>query len=179
MSRPIKNMVPVDDEARLWERIEGETDKQWQAFRSFRDVPTTDRTVKEAFVRSSGRTDTINAPSWWYEVSQRFRWRERAHAFDQYLDRKTIEAELDERVRSRKLRRAVLTKALSKAATEMGTLDLSKASAGEWSRFLEVVVKQLRDEYDEAPTQKVKLGGMQAEDGSAIPVVITYAQSKV
>jgi hypothetical protein len=41
------------------------------------------------------------------------------------------------------------------------------------------VVKQLRDEYDEAPTQKVKLGGMQAEDGSAIPVVITYAQSKV
>jgi hypothetical protein len=83
-----------------------------------------------------------------------------------------------ERVKSRKLRRAVLVSALRKAGSELPNVDFSKASASDLAKFLEVVVRQLRDEYDESPTQKVSLGGLQSEAGAEIPIVITYAQSK-
>jgi hypothetical protein len=179
MTRPLKNLVPTDEEDRLWERVQGETDKQWQAFKAFRDLNPVDRTVKEAYRRHANRPEADAAPSWWYEVSHRFRWRERAHAFDQYLDRKVVETELDERVKSRRMRRAVLGSALRKIATEMQQVDITKASVAELSRFMDVVVRQLREEYDETPTQKLKVGGMQAEDGNAVPIVISYSQSKV
>lgn len=179
MAGKLRNLVPVDGEERLWERVVGETDKQWLAFRTYRDVPAVDRTVKEAYRRSAGKPDAPAAPTWWYDTSTRNRWRERAHAFDQWSERRLVDEETSERLRSRRARRAVLTGALRKLANNLDSVDVTKASVGEFTKLLEVVVRQLRDEYDETPTQRLKVAGLADETGEVVPIVITASQAKV
>lgn len=179
MSKPLRLCTPLNDEAFPWERYKEESPKAYEAFVAYRDMPRVDRSVRGAFIKSrlSGPPPDQAHPTW-YEWSNRYKWRERVMALDTYNERRDSEAEADERVKSRKLRRAVLVSALRKAGSELPNVDFSKASASDLAKFLEVVVRQLRDEYDESPTQKVALGGLQGETGADIPIVITYAQSK-
>ena len=179
MSKPLKLCTPLNEEAYPWERFKEESPKAYEAFAAYRDMPRVDRSVRGAFIKSRlyGPPPEQAHPIW-YDWCHRFKWRERVIAMDTYNERRDSEAEADERVKSRKLRRAVLVSALRKAGSELPNVDFSKASASDLAKFLEVVVRQLRDEYDESPTQKVSLGGLQSEAGAEIPIVITYAQSK-
>ena len=179
MSKPLRLCTPLNDEAFPWERYKEESPKAYEAFVAYRDMPRVDRSVRGAFIKSrlSGPPPDQAHPTW-YEWSNRYKWRERVMALDTYNERRDSEAEADERVKSRKLRRAVLVSALRKAGSELPNVDFSKASASDLAKFLEVVVRQLRDEYDESPTHKVALGGLQGETGADIPIVITYSQSK-
>lgn len=167
------------DEGRPWERQKGEPDRHYVWFQCYRDIPMVDRTVREAHARFTGKKSPDGAPGHWYSVSQKHRWKDRALALDTYMERRELEAEVEERVKSRKLRRAVLANTLRKAGTEMMNIDYAKASPGEVARLLEVLTKQLREEYDEAPAKKVQLGGLSAAPGDKeVPIVITFAQSQ-
>jgi hypothetical protein len=167
------------DEGRPWERQKAEPDRHYVWFQCYRDIPPVDRTVREAHARFTGKKKPDGAPGQWYTVSQKHRWKERALALDTYIERRDLEAELEERVKSRKLRRAVLANTLRKAGTEMMNIDFAQASPGEVARLLEVLTKQLREEYDETPAKKVQLGGMAAGNGEKeTPIVITFSQSQ-
>ncbi len=174
---PIEKMI--DDEARPWERLAVEPDRHHVWFQCYRDIPAVDRSVREAHARFVGKKRPEGAPTQWYTVSQKYRWKERAQSLDLYMERRELEAELEERVKSRKLRRAVLANTLRKAGSEMMNIDFAQASPGEVARLLEVLTKQLREEYDETPARRVQLGGFSPQDGSKeVPIVITLAQSQ-
>ena len=183
MTKPLRLCTPVDDESLAWERYREEGDKPFDAFVHFRSLPRADRSVRAAYrskQAAAGFASTLeSAPASWYGWAERFKWRERAAAMDTWNERRELEAEADERIKARRLRRGVLVSALRKAGSDLPSLDLSKASASDLARLLEVVVRQLREEYDETPAQKVALGGLRTEDGTDIPIVITQSQSKV
>jgi hypothetical protein len=77
------------------------------------------------------------------------------------------------------MRRGVLAQSLRRLSEALQTMDLSKASAADVARLLDISVRQLREEYDETPAQKVALGGLQGAEGQELPIVISYAQSRV
>ena len=183
MSKYVRACTPLDEESLPWERYREESPLAFEGFLAYRSLPRTDRSVRAAYLAkqaANGSTSTGDtAPTGWYRWADRFKWRERVLAFDSANERRDSEAEADERVRSRRLRRAVLVSALRKAGNDLPTVDFSKASASDLAKFLEVVVRQLREEYDDTPAQKVALGGLRTEDGTNIPIVITQSQSKV
>jgi hypothetical protein len=185
MSKFVRACTPLDEESLPWERYREESPLAFEGFVAYRSLPRVDRSVRAAYLAKQGshglptNSSEDCAPSGWYRWADRFKWKERVLAFDSANERRDLEAEADERVRSRRLRRAVLVSALRKAGNDLPTVDFSKSSASDLAKFLEVVVRQLREEYDETPTQKVALGGLRTESGVDIPIVITQSQSKV
>jgi len=144
----------TSDSGRMWERLPGETAKQFDWFKVYRNLSAIDRTVAEAYRRKTGKLDAIKAPSWIYEMSSKYRWRDRSTAFDTYLDRLQYEAEVDERIRARKLRRAVLAAAMKRTGEAIPRVDLSSMSGGDLARLLDVTAKQLREEYADIPEHR-------------------------
>ena len=98
---------------------------------------------------------------------------------DSYKARLELAAEAEERAKARRMRRGVLLQSLRRLSEALQTLDLSKASAADVARLLDISVRQLREEYDETPAQKLALGGLQGAEGQELPIVISYAQSRV
>lgn len=142
-----------NDDLRLWERQPGESEKAFGWFKSFRDLPPLDRTVAEVYRKREGKLGKT-APSWIYELSQKWRWRSRAAAFDSYMDRLQYEAEVNERVKARRLRRAVLLSAMRNAGDALPSIDLTKSSAGELARLLDITARNLREEYADQPENR-------------------------
>jgi hypothetical protein len=98
---------------------------------------------------------------------------------DAYKARLELAAEAEEKVKARRMRRGVLAQSLRRLSEALQTMDLSKASAADVARLLDISVRQLREEYDETPAQKLALGGLQGAEGQELPIVISYAQSRV
>ena len=144
----------LNDDTRLWERKPRETPKAFAWFKVFRDLSPIDRSVAETYRRKTGKLDAPKAPSWIYEMSTKNRWKTRAAAFDAYLDRLQYEAEVDERIRARKLRRAVLAATMKRTGEAVPRIDFASASPGELARLLDVTARQLREEYADQPEQR-------------------------
>lgn len=70
-----------------WERQEGETEPAFEAFRTFRDMGLA-RSIKGTY-EALGKSKAL-ITDW----ASRWRWHERARAYDNYVDRRAIEAEL-------------------------------------------------------------------------------------
>lgn len=85
------------DEKPIWQRIEGETDKAFDAFCKYRNLGA-DRSIEKAFQQYQNSTKTV--PGYWKEWSAKFDWVERAAAYDEYL--------LDEHRRELEKRRKVV-----------------------------------------------------------------------
>jgi hypothetical protein len=134
--------------------MEVETSKQFAWFKAYRDLPAADRTVSEAYRRKSGKLDAVKAPSWLYEVSTLREWRKRATAYDHFLDRMQYESEIEERIRVRRTRRAILLSAMDRAGKALPHIDIEGATAGELARLLDVTARNLREEYADTPDQK-------------------------
>jgi len=141
-------------DGKLWERFDGESEKQFAAFRSYRDLSPIDRSILEAYRRHTGKLEALIASSWFYELSTRNRWKERAAAFDNYLDRIAWEAESDERIKARKLRRAVLITAQKRLGEAISKYDFENSTTGEIARLLDVTSRNLREEYADTPELK-------------------------
>lgn len=143
--------VRPSPDGREWERWVGETEKQFLAFKAFRDIPAADRSILEAYRRHTRKPHAALASSWFYELSKVRKWRERAAAFDAHLDRLTWDAEVDERMKIRKLRRAGLITAYRKTAEAIAKMDFAKASVSEIGKLVDALSRNLREEYDDAP----------------------------
>lgn len=76
-----------------WERQPGETEAPWAAFVIFRDL-TSSRTIQRAAeITAETRRGTADSVRTQFTIwAKKYRWRERAEAYDIYLDRRRREA---------------------------------------------------------------------------------------
>jgi hypothetical protein len=80
-----------------WERQEGESTKSWAAFQLYRDLPPMERSIQRAYSDQTGKTNRAQSTqSHWRVWSSRWRWVERAAAWDDEQDRKKREERQDE-----------------------------------------------------------------------------------
>lgn len=69
-----------------WERLEIESPIAYQGFKIFRDLGP-ERTVSEAYRIHVNRPDKLKPQRFFILWASRFRWRERAQAYDDYCER--------------------------------------------------------------------------------------------
>jgi hypothetical protein len=150
---PTYSRNPSDD-GRIWERQPGETDSQWLAFKAYREINPSERSITEAYRRRTGKASAMHAGSHYYEMAKRWAWNDRARAYDEHMDRLSIEAEVEERNKIRRLRRVTLVQAMSKLREAIPQLDFTKLSGNELARLMEVVTRNLREEYADQPVQR-------------------------
>jgi hypothetical protein len=96
----------VDNEKELWDRLEPETDRAFEAFRTFLSLPSSDRTMVTAYRCFVGNPDASKVSDAWNEWARRYAWKERARAYDAHIDRirrnaveKAVEEEAAEQAR--------------------------------------------------------------------------------
>ncbi len=76
----------------LWDRLENEPARAYQAFQSFLGLPSGERTLLGAYRRHVGNPDAAKPSDTWNGWSSTFAWRERATAYDDHLARLRREA---------------------------------------------------------------------------------------
>jgi len=89
---------PKKDGTNVWDRLEGEPEAAWDAFKEYRELAPDERTVV-AVARKMDKNES-GLRRW----SKRYQWAERARAFDGHLDTIEIDAILLERVEASKRR---------------------------------------------------------------------------
>jgi len=79
----------------IWERLPGESAKAYEAFCIYRDLPPHERSLKAVAEKlggkRSGKSRALRPLERW---SSRYRWVERAQAWDEEVDRRAREAHL-------------------------------------------------------------------------------------
>jgi hypothetical protein len=71
----------------LWERLDNEPERAYRAFECFLTLPRdTTRTVVAAYRRHTGNAEALKPSDTWTRWSRDFAWRERAAAYDAYLE---------------------------------------------------------------------------------------------
>lgn len=86
-----KDLYPLDP----WEKQPKETDKQFEAFQIFRDMPQSTRTRTKVAEQLQKSIQLI------YRWSKRNNWKERVQAWDRETDRKERQKRLDEIIKMR------------------------------------------------------------------------------
>jgi hypothetical protein len=69
----------------LWDRLENEPERAYRAFECFLSLPSSERTLLEAYRRHVGNPDVAKPSDTWSGWSSSFAWRERAAAYDDHL----------------------------------------------------------------------------------------------
>src|SRR5918995_3390235 len=77
----------MDTERELWDRLENEPERAYRAFKSYRNLPSGERTLIEAYRQHVGNPDAAKPSDTWSRWSSEFAWRERAAAYDAHIDR--------------------------------------------------------------------------------------------
>src|SRR5215210_8407527 len=96
----------MDTKKELWDRLDGEPSRAYEAFRTFLSLPSGDRTMVTAYRQYVGNPDASKVSDAWNEWARRYAWKERARAYDAHIDRirqnameKAIEEEAAEQAR--------------------------------------------------------------------------------
>ncbi len=175
------NRKPVPSEAaQPWERLPGEPDKAWLAFRIFRDIGpkrSYDETARRYYAPNeaageahSGRKKSRAGSSikrWAHE----WRWNERASAFDAHLDREAVAAQEEER-RDMARRHVKQAKALQfKAIERLANMDPGELGPQDVLRYLVEATKLERLAMGE-PTERVE----EEHKGGGVDITVQAAQ---
>jgi hypothetical protein len=83
----------------LWDRLENESERAYRAFESYRNLPSSGRTLIEAYRRHVENPHAAKPSDTWSRWFGQFGWRERAAAYDAHLDRireRSIERAIEE-----------------------------------------------------------------------------------
>ena len=90
----------------LWERLAHEPERAFRAFEAYRNLPSGERTVIEAYRGHVGNPDAPKPSDTWSRWSSEFAWRERAAAYDAHIARlreksmeKVIQQQAEEQAR--------------------------------------------------------------------------------
>jgi hypothetical protein len=143
----------VDNEKELWDRLEPETDRAFEAFRTFLSLPSSDRTLVAAYRRFVGNPNASKVSDAWNEWARRYAWKERARAYDAHIDRfrrnameKAIEEEAAEQARQAERTRYHLNELLTNYHAK--TMDFLEQMDAADMRFSDAVaVTRLFIEY--------------------------------
>jgi hypothetical protein len=69
----------------LWDRLQNEPERAYQAFESYRSLAGGERTILAAYRSYVGNPDAAKPSDTWSGWASQFAWRERALAYDDYL----------------------------------------------------------------------------------------------
>lgn len=74
--------VEIDENSQIWDQLEdaGETDTYYKMFLTYAGIPPGQRTVESSWQKWSGKKTQVSTA--FYEKYRKFRWRERATAWD-------------------------------------------------------------------------------------------------
>ena len=85
-----------------WDRQPFESDKQWEAFRTYRDMDPMDRSLKGAYAAKHDREIGSSMPSHTYQNwAVKYDWRERTELYDTFMDQTISTALMLRRYRAR------------------------------------------------------------------------------
>ena len=76
----------------LWDRLENEARRAFEAFQTFLSLPADGRTIVEAYRYHVGNPHVAKPSDTWIRWSSEFAWRERAAAYDDHVTSKRREA---------------------------------------------------------------------------------------
>jgi hypothetical protein len=98
--------MDIERKKELWDRLENEPERAYRAFESFRNLPSGERTLMEAYRGHVGNPHAPKPSDTWSRWSSEFAWRERAAAYDAHIARlreksmeKVIQQEAEEQAR--------------------------------------------------------------------------------
>ena len=84
--------MDIDKKKELWDRLENEPERAYMAFESYRNLPSAERRLIEAYRQHVGNPDAVKPSDTWSRWSSQFAWRERAAAYDDHMANKRREA---------------------------------------------------------------------------------------
>lgn len=122
----------------LWDRLQNEPDRAYQAFESFLCLPSGERTILAAYRRYVGNPEAAKPSDTWSGWASRFGWRERALAYDDHLGsmrRQAYERGIEEEAerhgaaveRTRNRMHELLTRVYEKAVERLEHEDFAEA----------------------------------------------------
>ncbi|MFJ5037958.1 hypothetical protein [Streptomyces parvulus] len=130
---PIKLSPTLD----AWEQQPDETPRRHGQFVTYRDLGRT-RTLQKAAEGLQLHAVTVR------KAAARFRWRERAEAWDRHLDRLYEAGWVEERRKAAEADARILGAAIGKLAQRLGTLEAQKMTVGDFIRLLDVAMRHRR-----------------------------------
>jgi|SRR5215216_243097 hypothetical protein len=77
--------MDIEKKKELWDRLENEPERAYRAFESYRNLPSAERRLIEAYRQHVGNRDAVKPSDTWSRWSSEFAWRERAAAHDDHL----------------------------------------------------------------------------------------------
>jgi hypothetical protein len=172
----------VDETRQPWERLSDESDRAWAAFQTYRDLGPGNRSYNRAYQLRYGKPPNRVAPEFFHRWGREHHWVERATAWDKHLDAINRQAREDEAARWRQRRRELLAGYFAKLAQALDVAtwietpltaqvqnpDKPRLKDGVHLRDITAAVNmiagQLRQEYDDLPTQRVEQMATIVED---------------
>jgi hypothetical protein len=123
-----------------WNRLPGESTKAFSAFSAYRDLGS-GRSIVEAYRHQRGTKGATQAPGQWKRLAKRFRWSERAAAWDDYQDQVKLEGQLAaiEEMCKRHAQIAMVSQA--KLIERLQTFEASELTPKDMITWLEASVK--------------------------------------
>lgn len=129
--------IDLDPGTDAWERQPAESPKRFGQFATYRDLGRT-RTISDTAEQTNLTADYLR------HVAAKFRWTERAEAFDRHRDRLHQAMWLEERRKAAEADAKVLSAGIGKLAQRLTSMSPSELSVGDTIRMMDVVMRQRR-----------------------------------
>jgi hypothetical protein len=134
-----------------WERMDGETESAWSGFRLYRDLPSPERTLLNAWYEyreakdGERPTPRVRVPGYFQKWSGLNNWSVRVQAFDRFNDVKTIaHSETDHLAKLNSYRERLL-----------GYAEISTQNAIRSMRLIERTLRVMEENEDETICPKI------------------------
>lgn len=144
----------------VWEQLPGETPRAFGAFAAYRDLDRSERSIRAAYRRHTGREHANQATGTWYIWSSQFHWIERAAAWDAELDRAKRQAlrEEVERLARRHLNVAgVFESLVVQRLQKFNEQAIAGLTPGELAKWFEMAVRIQRQALGLQDEQKINM----------------------
>ena len=114
-------------------------------------------------------SQAVSAPTSWREAADRWRWVERAEAWDVQQRLERLREEDEQRRKNREQRIALLNGVMVRASNALVRLDPEEAKWGDVVAAVRLAVQELRHEYGEdVTTVKVEASGLMPEWAASV-----------
>jgi hypothetical protein len=117
--------MDIEKKKELWDRLKNEPERAYRAFETYRNLPSAERTLIEAYREHVGNPHAAKPSDTWSRWSRQFAWRERAAAYDAHIDRlreksmeKVIQQQAEEQARQLERMRGCFNELMTIAYSE-------------------------------------------------------------
>lgn len=123
-----------------WERIPGETSREYQKFCAYRDMNSSDKPIRKRSLQRLAKELGLSLDHL-KKLSTKNDWVSRAAAYDEYLDELAREQNEAEIIKMRKNHALLASQMITKAAKRLLTMPEEEITAADLVRLVDVGVK--------------------------------------